>query len=110
MTEKKEQMSKLIESLKFFRERPLMLFLNGLECKKFLDGMIFMVIHTDLIDHEVYKSLYREIARPYGWTWVANSFYLQMVDQGIEDDQIIDNLIAVEIEVWERLLSLLPQN
>src|SRR5687768_14466761 len=107
MTDKKAHISKLLESLKFFRERPSMLFDNALECNRFLGGMRFMSTHVDLIPHEQYKDVYREFALPYGWTWVANSFYLQMIDQGIEDDQIIDNLMAVEIEVWGKLLETL---
>ena len=109
MIDKKEHISKLIESLKFFREKPGMLFNNALECKRFLDGMRFMATHVDLVPHEQYKDVYREVAALYGWTWVANSFYLQMVDQGSEDNQIIDNLMKVEIEVWEKLLDMLSE-
>lgn len=107
MIDKKAQISKLIETLKLFREKPLKFFLDGIGCDTFLRGMVFMAVQVNLIDYEIYKRLYREAALPYGWTWTANSFYLQMVDQGIDDDQIIDNLMKVEIEVWEKLLETL---
>jgi hypothetical protein len=106
MIDKKAQISKLIETLKLFREKPGKFFRDGIGCDTFLKGMVFMAVHVELIDYERYKRLYREVATSYGWTWIANPFYLQMVDQGIEDDQIIDNLMAVEIEVWEKLLDL----
>jgi hypothetical protein len=96
---------KLIESLEEIQQRPGMYFADAFHCYGFLSGVSFSMTILGFIDSEVYYRAYRRCASRYGYTWVANSFYAQLQDEGHEESEIILTLLKAEVETWREVLE-----
>ena len=91
-------------------DKPRMFFSDSSECFGFLNGLNFAITSLDVVVFADYNEVYETVAREHGWKWKANSFYRQLKEDGEDDTKIIEKLLLIEIEVFDRLYRNLPKH
>lgn len=104
----RELLARVIQHLEAVQRRPAMYVgCNDVErMVHFLNG--FRVALAALLGLELQYAVRRQIEESRGWSHDAMHVYHRMVEQGMSPEQVIDELVAIEIDVWRRLAEELP--
>lgn len=110
MTENIDHLNKIIESLKLRLAKPGMYFIDSLHCKGFIQGLRFTLVHLNVVNYKIFDSICDTLTRKRGWTWIANSYQLELQSRGIDEYAIIIELITLEIDVLHEVIWQLEQS
>lgn len=69
----------------------------------FLRGMQFLYGSLGIQDD--YLTIFNSVAEERGWPIRAHHPYHYMVERGMDEDAITAEVLAIEIEVWKRMLD-----
>lgn len=101
----KEQIQAILDSLIHMYRRPELYFRDASHCQGILSGQKLTIFTLGIIANELYNSIYQQVIQGYGWTDTEWSVYGQMTNGGYTDADIIEELLAIEIETWQRILT-----
>ncbi len=98
-----EKISILLDVLQHMRKRPGMYFSTVTQADCYLRGF-YSASHIclDLPPSTRYRAT---VTIERGWTWSAVHPWNEMRNQGMDDAAIIDEMLAIEIEVWKRAFA-----
>ena len=92
----------LLEGLEHIRKRPLMYFSNDVPAVvNFLEG--FKTACLMLNAGFDYKTIYEQVAQERGWKNSPQGIWRQMQERGMNDAEVIAELLAIHQEIWIQL-------
>ncbi len=102
-----EQMQHIIRALELMRAKPFRC-MTSVEYAKnagtiWLDGFYCALGVLGLLD-ETTTPVYREVIESRGWLWGPNAPIPEMKRRGLGENAMIDELLSIEIEMWQRRL------
>lgn len=100
------QIANIVELLEAIRHRPGMYFGN-VELAR-VEGFLFgFEMACPTLGHSFPHGLKWKIVEERRWQWPARGLSLSgfLEERGLSDAQIVDELLAVEIECWKRALQ-----
>ncbi|KAB2903001.1 MAG: hypothetical protein F9K27_14595 [Anaerolineae bacterium] len=95
---------KIIETLSIIRLRPKMYFRNVGELKAMLAGFNMA---CGLFGYPSgFDDAYRQAVVERGWKWLPAAGVLPaLIENGLDDDSIVEELLTIEIEAWKKRYS-----
>lgn len=48
------------------------------------------------------SEIYKDVVQEHGWEWSASGPWREMHKKGMKNTEIIDEVLAIEIETWKR--------
>ena len=97
---RKEKIQNILEIFHHMRKYPGMYFSTVTQADQFLRGfLIASQICLDLPSDTRHRAT---VTTERGWTWTSVNPWNEMRDQGLDEAAIIDEILAIEIEVWQR--------
>src|SRR5262249_49787664 len=104
ITNKGKRIRALIEMLEQVRQRPAMYIypLDGRSAENFISGVYATAYTLGLGDR---RKVWWEAQIARGWEMHATGPVPQMEERNMTAEQIVDEVLAIEIDAWTRLLD-----
>lgn len=90
----------LIEALEYVRTHPRLYFLDSAQAAAFMSGIAFASSTFGFVKN--YTQEYRKVTQERGWKETPQHIKEQMKEKGLAEWDIVDELIAIEIEIYQR--------
>jgi hypothetical protein len=70
----------------------------------FLTGFRIAALVMLAVDEE-HRELYEQVVVEHGWKWTPKHFSWQMTKRGWSPEKSVDELLAIEIDFWRRVIA-----
>lgn len=106
----KDNMQKVIEALREIQQRPgmYMAFTIDNPAINWLEGFRYALGLLENFHISRGMDIYENVAAERGWHW--NGISIEMTKRELSKNQMVNEVLAIEIAVWEKLLEQLDDS